>query len=294
MSTTTTRPASAKQVSFITSLVAERESTLGEGASQILATLPTLSIADASPLIEWLLAQTKPVQAAPTNYAGPEAERVIISKYASKRGQGCGSCGHPTAAQEAHAALNAGKWTAYHFLGECPSEPVQTSGIDFRAVCEQFGRHSSYNGKEYYTLRLADPAHADTQQADVTRLKVKVSYSPTSGWVNVTDTAAYGHAQQYGTQRPDAEYVGDAVEALGRMVASVARSISAYGAITSHCGCCGRALEAFDSIARGSIGPICWAKYCDAFPADFVAEVEASLAAAKAAQADAEVTACTS
>jgi hypothetical protein len=252
MTQTTANPASDKQLAFLGKLIAERVTDLAEVA-QYGAVIPTLTTKSASELIDHLLALPAPT---PDAYQGPEADHVMVSKRHAK----CALCAHPTFAGQAHASVVAKVWSSYHFAGECPEGEVQTSGIDFRVACETFGRHSNWNGKDSYTLRLADPVHADGQVSGETRLKVKVSYNQTTGWVNVSDDAAYGHGTQYGSQRPGAEYVGDAATTLARMLADVQASAAAYGQITSTCGCCFRALEDEQSVARG-IGPICWAKF---------------------------------
>jgi hypothetical protein len=252
MTQTTANPASDKQLAFLGKLIAERVTDLAEVA-QYGAVIPTLTTKSASELIDHLLALPAPT---PDAYQGPEADHVMVSKRHAK----CALCAHPTFAGQAHASVVAKVWSSYHFAGECPEGEVQTSGIDFRVACETFGRHSNWNGKDSYTLRLADPVHVDGQVSGETRLKVKVSYNQTTGWVNVSDDAAYGHGTQYGSQRPGAEYVGDAATTLARMLADVQASAAAYGQITSTCGCCFRALEDEQSVARG-IGPICWAKF---------------------------------
>lgn len=252
MTQTTTRPASEKQIAFAEKLVQERVQDV-QAASQYRAALPNLTTRSASELIDHLLALPAPP---PLAYQGPEADHVMVSKRHST----CALCGHPTFAGQAHASVIDKVWSSYHFAGECSEGEVQTSGIDFREVCETFGRHSNWNGKDSYTLRLADPVHADGQVSGETRLKVKVSYNQTTGWVNVTDDAQYGHGTQYGSQRPGAEYVGDASDTLRRMLADVQAAAAAYGQITSTCGCCYRALEDELSVERG-IGPICWAKF---------------------------------
>ena len=252
MTQTTARPASEKQLAFAGKLIQERVRDELE-ASQYRAALPNLTTKSASEVIDHLLALPAP---APLAYQGPEADHVMVSKRHGK----CALCGHPTFAGQAHASVVAKVWSSYHFAGECPEGEVQTSGIDFRVACETFGRHSNWNGRDTYTLRLADPVHADGQVSGETRLKVKVSYNQTTGWVNVSDDAEYGHGQQYGSQRPGAEYVGDASDTLRRMLADVQASAAAYGRITSTCGCCFRALEDELSVERG-IGPICWAKF---------------------------------
>ena len=252
MTQTTARPASEKQLAFAEKLIQERVRDELE-ASQYRAALPNLTTRSASEVIDHLLALPAP---APLAYQGPEADHVMVSKRHSK----CGRCGHPTFAGQAHASVVAKVWSSYHFAGECPEGEVQSSGIDFRVACETFGRHSNWNGKDSYTLRLADPVHVDGQVSGETRLKVKVSYNQTTGWVNVSDDAEYGRGTQYGSQRPGAEYVGDAATTLARMLADVQASAAAYGQITSTCGCCYRKLEDELSVERG-IGPICWAKF---------------------------------
>ena len=252
MTQTAARPASEKQVAFAEKLIQERVRDELE-ASQFRAALPNLTTKSASEVIDHLLALPAP---APLAYQGPEADHVMVSKRHAK----CALCGHPTFAGQAHASVVAKVWSSYHFAGECPEGEVQTSGIDFRVACETFGRHSNWNGKDSYTLRLADPVHADGQVSGETRLKVKVSYNQTTGWVNVSDDAEYGRGTQYGSQRPGAEYVGDASDTLARMLADVQASAAAYGQITSTCGCCYRKLEDELSVERG-IGPICWAKF---------------------------------
>jgi len=226
-------------------------------ASQYRAALPNLTTKSASEVIDHLLALPAP---APLAYQGPEADHVMVSKRHSK----CALCGHPTFAGQAHASVVAKTWSSYHFAGECPEGEVQTSGIDFRQVCEEFGRHSNYSGKDTYTLRLADPVHADGQVSGETRLKVKITYNQTTGWVNVRDCAEYGQSQQYGSQRPGQEYVGNASDTLRRMLADVTAAAVAYGQITSTCGICGLALESdgsgsgssWNSVAEG-VGPVC-------------------------------------
>ena len=256
MTQTTARPASEKQLAFAEKLIQERVRDELE-ASQYRAALPNLTTKSASEVIDHLLALPAP---APLAYQGPEADHVMVSKRHAK----CALCGHPTFAGQAHASVvtTTGRkvWSSYHFAGECPEGEVQTSGIDFRVACETFGRHSNWNGKDSYTLRLADPVHVDGQVSGETRLKVKVSYNQTTGWVNVSDDAEYGHGTQYGSQRPGQEYVGNASDTLRRMLADVQASAAAYGQITSTCGCCFRALEDALSVERG-IGPICWAKF---------------------------------
>ena len=252
MTQTTARPATDKQVAFAGKLIDERVTDPAE-AAQYRAALANLTTKSISELIDHLLALPAP---APLAYQGPEADHVMVSKRHGK----CALCAHPTFAGQAHASVVAKVWSSYHFAGECPEGEVQTSGIDFRQVCEEFGRHSNYSGKDTYTLRLADPVHADGQVSGETRLKVKVSYNQTTGWVNVSDDAEYGRGTQYGSQRPGAEYVGDAAATLARMLADVQASAAAYGQITSTCGCCFRALEDELSVERG-IGPICWAKF---------------------------------
>ena len=256
MTQTTTRPASEKQVAFIGKLIAERVTDEAE-AAQYRAVLPTLTTKSASEVIDHLLATDAP---APTAYQGPEADHVMVSKRHSK----CALCGHPTFAGSAHASVVDKVWSSYHYRGECPEGEVQSSGIDFRQVCEEFGRHSNYSGKDTYTLRLADHVHAAGQVSGETRLKVKITYNQTTGWVNVRDCAEYGQSQQYGSQRPGAEYTGDASAALARMLADVKAAAVAYGQITSTCGICGLALESdgsgsgssWNSVAEG-VGPIC-------------------------------------
>ena len=256
MTQTTARPASEKQLAFAGKLIQERVRDELE-ASQYRAALPNLTTKSASEVIDHLLALPAP---APLAYQGPEADHVMVSKRHAK----CALCSHPTFAGQAHASVvtTTGRkvWSSYHFAGECPEGEVQTSGIDFRVACETFGRHSNWNGKDSYTLRLADPVHVDGQVSGETRLKVKVSYNQTTGWVNVSDDAEYGHGTQYGSQRPGQEYVGNASDTLRRMLADVQASAAAYGQITSTCGCCFRALEDALSVERG-IGPICWAKF---------------------------------
>ena len=253
MTQTIANPASDKQLAFIGKLLAERVPPDVEALAQYGAVIPKLTTKSASELIDHLLALPAP---APDAYQGPEADHVMVSKRHGK----CALCAHPTFAGQAHASVVAKVWSSYHFAGECPEGEVQTSGIDFRVACETFGRHSNWNGKDSYTLRLADPVHVDGQVSGETRLKVKVSYNQTTGWVNVSDDAEYGRGTQYGSQRPGAEYVGDASDTLRRMLADVQASAAAYGQITSTCGCCFRALEDELSVERG-IGPICWAKF---------------------------------
>jgi|TARA_Y100000031_G_C8175209_1_gene363745 hypothetical protein len=256
MTQTTVRPASEKQLAFAEKLIQERVRDEQE-ASQYRAALPNLTTKSASEVIDHLLALPAP---APLAYQGPEADHVMVSKRHGK----CALCGHPTFAGQAHASVVAKVWSSYHFAGECPEGEVQSSGIDFRQVCEEFGRHSNYSGKDTYTLRLADPVHADGQVSGETRLKVKITYNQTTGWVNVRDCAEYGQSQQYGSQRPGAEYVGDASAALTRMLADVTAAAVAYGQITSTCGICGLALESdgsgngssWNSVAEG-VGPVC-------------------------------------
>jgi hypothetical protein len=256
MTQTIAPPASDKQLAFIGKLLAERVTDLAEVA-QYGAVIPTLTTKSASEVIDHLLALPAPTPAA---YQGPEADHVMVSKRHAK----CALCDHPTFAGSAHASVvtTTGRkvWSSYHFAGECPEGAVQSSGIDFRAACETFGRHSNWNGKDSYSLHLADPVHVDGQVSGETRLKVKVTYNQTTGWVNVTDDAEYGRGTQYGSQRPGCEYVGDASDTLARMLADVKASAAAYGQITSTCGCCFRALEDELSVERG-IGPICWAKF---------------------------------
>ena len=253
MTQTTTRPASEKQVAFIGKLIAERVTDEAE-AAQYRAVLPTLTTKSASEVIDHLLATDAP---APTAYQGPEADHVMVSKRHSK----CALCGHPTFAGSAHASVVDKVWSSYHYRGECPEGEAQTSsGVDFRAACEEYGRHSNWNGKDSYTLHLADPVHADGQVSGETRLKVKIRYNQATGWVNVSDDAQYGHGTQYGSQRPGEDYVGDAAAVLARCLADVQASAAAYGRITSVCGCCHRRLEDEQSVSRG-IGPICWAKF---------------------------------
>ncbi len=252
MTQTAARPASEKQVAFAEKLIQERVRDELE-ASQYRAALPNLTTKSASEVIDHLLALPAP---APLAYQGPEADHVMVSKRHSK----CALCGHPTFAGQAHASVVAKVWSSYHFAGECPEGEVQSSGIDFRQVCEEFGRHSNYSGKDTYTLRLADPVHADGQVSGETRLKVKITYNQTTGWVNVSDDAEYGRGTQYGSQRPGAEYVGDASDTLARMLADVKAAAAAYGQLNSHCGICGLSLTDEESISRG-IGPICWEKY---------------------------------
>ena len=284
MTQTTARPASEKQLAFAEKLIQERVRDELE-ASQYRAALPNLTTRSASEVIDHLLALPAP---APLAYQGPEADHVMVSKRHSK----CGRCGHPTFAGQAHASVVAKVWSSYHFAGECPEGEVQTSGIDFRASLEKYGKRYTAGGQSYISLHLADPAHADGQVVDETRLKVRVRLTVGSDWVNVSDDAEYGHGQQYGSQRPGAEYVGDASDTLARMLADVPRSIAAYGEITSHCGICTLELEAGISVAR-QIGPICWTKHYEDFSEEFIAEAEARVEAflATAKDDDADVTA---
>lgn len=255
---------SSPQRNLIADLLSERKTVLGIEDVQafLVAQIDAYSKKQASAFITELKAVPKSDTAPPpSNYAGPVADHVMVSKKDSWAGSGCGLCGHPTFAGKAHASVVGKVWTSYHFLGECPAEPVQTSGLDFRAVCEEYGKHVNYNGKHSFTLWLADPVHADGQVSGETRLKVKIRYNQTTGWVNVNDDAEYGHGTQYGSQRPGAEYVGDAVDALTRMLADVQAAAAARGMLTSRCGICDRTLEDELSVERG-IGPVCWERFC--------------------------------
>ncbi len=257
--TTAPTPISESQVRFANELVDERVTDPAE-AAQYRAFLLTATTKSAHEVIDHLLAINAPVPAA---YQGPPAERVIISKYASKAGKGCGVCGHPTFAGQAHVSVVAKVWTSYHFAGECPEGEAQTdSDIDFRSVCEEFGAHrnSPQYGPESYTLWLADPVHADGQVRDETRLKVKVRYTPNDDKVTIYDACVHGKGNFYGEQKPGLGYVGQAADTLARMLADVKAAAAAYGQLNSHCGICGLSLTDVDSIERG-IGPICWAKY---------------------------------
>jgi len=290
MTQTLANPASDKQLAFIGKLIAERVTDLAEVA-QYGAVIPTLTTKSASEVIDHLLALPAPVPAA---YQGPEADHVMVSKRHAK----CALCDHPTFAGQAHASVvtTTGRkvWSSYHYRGECPEGAVQSSGIDFRASLEKYGKQYKSGGQSYISLHLADPAHADGQVVDETRLKVRVRLTVGSDWVNVTDVAEYGHGQAYGSQRPGQAYTGDASDTLARMLADVPRSLAAYGEITSHCGICTLELEAGISVAR-QIGPICWGKHYEDFSAEFIAEaearVEAFLATADAKDDDADVTA---
>jgi hypothetical protein len=284
MTQTTARPATDKQVAFAEKLIDERVTDPAE-AAQYRAALANLTTKSISELIDHLLALPAP---APLAYQGPEADHVMVSKRHAK----CALCDRPTFAGQAHASVVAKVWSSYHFAGECPEGEVQPSGIDFRASLEKYGKQYKAGDQSYISLHLADPAHADTQQADETRLKVRVRLTVGSDWVNVTDDAEYGRGKQYGSQRPGAEYVGDASDTLARMLADVPRSIAAYGEITSHCGCCSLKLEAGISVAR-QIGPDCWTKHYEDFSEEFIAEAEARVEAflATAKDTDADVTA---
>jgi hypothetical protein len=281
---------SPPQRSLIADMLSERKTVLGIEDVQafLVAQIDAYSKKQASSFITELKAVAKSDTAPPpSNYAGPVADHVMVSKKDSWAGSGCGLCGHPTFAGKAHASVVGKVWNSYHFAGECPAEPVQTSGLDFRAALEQYGKRYKAVGKEFVSFHLADPVHADGQVVDENRLKVRVRLTVDSDWVTVTDASVHGHDTEYGNQRPGAEYSGKAVEALTRMLADIPRSLAAWGELNAECGCCSLALTDGISIAR-RVGPVCWLKHYDDFPADFVAEVEARVAAYLAGQPDDE------
>ena len=263
MTQTTARPATDKQVAFAEKLIDERVTDPAE-AAQYRAALPNLTTKSASEVIDHLLAINAPVPAA---YQGCKAEKIITSKRHGK----CHECGHPTFAGQAHAALIGSQLSptefvkrgvSYHYRGECPEGEAQTSDIDFRSVCKEFGAHrnSPNYGPESYTLWLADPVHADGQVSGETRLKVKVRYTPNDDKVTIYDACVHGKGNYYGQQKPGLGYVGQASDTLARMLADVKAAAAAYGQLNSHCGICGLSLTDEASISRG-IGPICWEKY---------------------------------
>ena len=127
-------------------------------------------------------------------------------------------------------------------------------------------------GKTYHTIRVADPALE-------TRVRIKVSYSPDTGWVNVTDASDYHgqeHPKKIGSQRPTGTYNGDVADVLERVVADPAGALKAYAEITGNCSVCQRPLEDPESILRG-MGAICWGKVGGSLPKEYVDKVEAQV-----------------
>ena len=96
-----------------------------------------------------------------------------------------------------------------------------------------------------------------------TRLKVMVktvTRGKWSGYIFVSDGAAYGHRKNYGRQAPGANYSGEIVDQLRAIVADPKGAAVAYGRLVGRCARCSRPLEDSDSVAAG-IGPICAGKW---------------------------------
>ena len=97
-----------------------------------------------------------------------------------------------------------------------------------------------------------------------TRLKIMIKRpGPDSRWhghIFVSDAAAYGQRQSYGSQAPGKAYRGKLIEQLKVIMADPHAASIAYGKLVGACGVCGRVLEDAESIAAG-IGPICAGKF---------------------------------
>lgn len=229
-----------KQAAFLDRLLAEREagtSDLLTAARAVLASSAPLRKAEASKLIDALLAtpkQQQPTTAAP---AAAPATEVRPNRY----GGSCTDCGQHVATEAGQLGGKPGAWTVRHLDGGCPTpeEAADDDGLDLRPL-EQFAS----DGK----LRVGVPG-GDT------RLKLSIRFRR-NGMIYVDDAAVYGHGASYGRQRPSGSYEGDVTDELEAILADPHAAVARYGQLTSRCGVCGRKLEDKESVERG-IGPKC-------------------------------------
>jgi len=118
--------------------------------------------------------------------------------------------------------------------------------------------NNSASGLDLWTI----PAGRYAVPGGDTRLRVWVKRAKNKwdGWIFVEDAAVYGEGQKYGSQRPGERYNGKIETQLAAILADPITAAEAYGALTSHCSMCNRALELEQSVERG-MGSKCYAKY---------------------------------
>jgi hypothetical protein len=227
------RFATAKQVSYLRSLIAGRDAANPAVIAAAAVCSDEMSMRDASTWIDALRA-IRPAAIAgavrPNNYPGK-----------------CATCGQHVAEQAGRIAPRAsGKgWDTFHLDGACPTvaAPVApVDGLDLAPLAKFTTRGM---------VRVAVPGGE-------TRLKLMLKFAA-DGRTWVTDAAVYGERTTYGCQRPGQAYSGKCEDALRAVLADPMAALRAYAALTSECGMCGRPLEDEDSVARG-IGPICAGK----------------------------------
>jgi hypothetical protein len=116
------------------------------------------------------------------------------------------------------------------------------------------------NGVEVAGLDLSEvPNGMYAVPGGDTRLKVQVkavTKGKWEGWIFVSDGAAYGEGQRYGSQKPGQAYQGKIEAALATIASDWGAAAAEYGRITSTCGFCSRPLETEESVAAG-YGPTC-------------------------------------
>lgn len=263
--TTTTKPMSAKQFAFITSLIIERADHLGIEPSATSAEAwmfqkrSTYTSTDASYLIEMLktikVERPKPMfdtshleQFAPT--------RVMSNKFAKP----CVTCGHNIVEGEGLVMLSSGKWLTVHHNGQCIEPYVGKALETARHAVDAFVKTECLSistlSSEHDTF-IALPSHTGNNDLDF------------YGFIRDNDGRVSSHVLRRILGGHDVKRAPLMTTVEAKRVLEIVRALTvdemidaqfAYASNLGRCSVCNRTLTDDESRARG-MGSECWSRW---------------------------------